>query len=109
VQADESTDTVNLLFVRYELNGEDHDDVLFCQPFPTRASGVDIFKVIDDFIKDSHLDWGRCVGTSTDGARAVTGGQKGAVARNQAVTQEEKSTHCCRHMKHSPPRTHLQI
>jgi hypothetical protein len=59
-----------LLIVRYELNGEVHDDILFCQPLPTRTTGKAIFKVIDNFIKDSHLDWGQCVGISTDHATA---------------------------------------
>ncbi|CAM4572678.1 unnamed protein product [Caretta caretta] len=55
LQADESTDTVNLanllLFVRYKLNNEVHDDILFCQPMPTHTTGEAIFKVIDDFSK----------------------------------------------------------
>ncbi|CAM5074736.1 unnamed protein product [Natator depressus] len=55
LQADESTDIVNLanllLFVRYELNNEVHDDILFYQPIPTHTIGEAIFKVIDDYQK----------------------------------------------------------
>ncbi|KAG6935323.1 zinc finger BED-type containing 5 [Chelydra serpentina] len=101
LQADESTDIVNLanilLFVRYELNNEVHDDILFCQPIPIHTTGEAIFKVIDDFIKNNDLDWSCCVGISTDGARAMIGSKKGVVARIQAVMPEAKSTHCCIH------------
>ncbi|XP_034615313.1 zinc finger BED domain-containing protein 5-like [Trachemys scripta elegans] len=101
LQADESTDVVNLanllLFVRYELNNEVHNDILFCQSMPTHTTGEAIFKVIDDFIKNSDLDWSRCVGISMDGARAMIGSKKGVVARIQAVAPEAKSTHCCIH------------
>ncbi|XP_044857783.1 zinc finger BED domain-containing protein 5-like [Mauremys mutica] len=97
LQADGSTD-VNLanllLFVRYELNNEVHDDILFCQHMPTHTTGEAIFKVIDDFIKNSDLDWRCCVEISTDGARAMIGWKKGFVARIQAVAPEAKSTRC---------------
>ncbi|KAG6930544.1 zinc finger BED-type containing 5 [Chelydra serpentina] len=100
LQADESTDIVNiantLLFVRYELNNEVHDDILFCQPIPIHTTGEAIFKV-DDFIKNNYLDWSRCVGIITDDARAMIGSKKGVVARIQAVAPEAKSTHCCIH------------
>ncbi|KAG6920831.1 zinc finger BED-type containing 5, partial [Chelydra serpentina] len=96
-----STDIVNLanllLFVRYELNNEVHDDILFCQPIPIHTTGEAIFKVIDDFIKNNYLDWSRCVGISTDGTRAMIGSKKGVVARIQAVVLEAKTTHSCIH------------
>ncbi|CAM4630751.1 unnamed protein product [Caretta caretta] len=101
LQADESTDIVNLanllLFVRYELNNEVHDDIWFCQPMPTHTTGEAIFKVIDDFIKNNDVDWSCCVGISTDGTRAMIGLKKGVVAHIQAVAPEAKSTHCCIH------------
>ncbi|KAH1187637.1 hypothetical protein KIL84_020386 [Mauremys mutica] len=100
LQADESTDIVNLanllLFVRYELNNEVYDEILFCQPMPTHTTEEAIFKVINDFIKNNDLNWSR-VGISTDGARAMIGSKKGAVACIQAVAPEVKSTHCCIH------------
>ncbi|KAH1186633.1 hypothetical protein KIL84_019382 [Mauremys mutica] len=82
---------------RFELNNEVHDDILFCQPMPTHTTGEAIFKVIDDFIKNSDLDWSHCVGISMDGARAMIGLKKGVVAYIQAVAPEAKSTHCCIH------------
>jgi hypothetical protein len=101
LQADEFTDILTVanlfLFVRNEINGEVHDGVLSCQPLPTRATGEAIFEVINDFVKDSHLDWGRCVGISTDGARAMPEAKNGVIARVQAVVPEAKSTQCYTH------------
>ncbi len=101
LQADESTDIgslANLLvYVRYECNTDFHEDILFCRPVPTRTTGEAVFKVIDDFIKDNGLDWSRCVGISTDGARAMVGSLKGVVTRIRAVAPEAKPTHCCIH------------
>uniref|UniRef100_A0A8C3T3X3 DUF4371 domain-containing protein n=1 Tax=Chelydra serpentina TaxID=8475 RepID=A0A8C3T3X3_CHESE len=88
LHADESIDI---------LNNEVHDDILFCQPIPTHTTGEAIFKVIDDFIKNNYLNWSRCVGISTDGARAMIGSKKGVVAHIQTVAPEAKSTHCCIH------------
>lgn len=101
LQADESTDIgslANLLvYVRYECNTEFYDDLLFCRPVPTNTTGEAVFQVIDTFIKESDLDWSRCVGISTDGARAMVGSNKGVVTRIRAVAPYAKATHCCIH------------
>jgi hypothetical protein len=39
----------------------------------------------------------KCVGTSTDGAHAMSGIHKGLVARIQKVASLVKWTHCCIH------------
>jgi hypothetical protein len=62
---------------------------------PTSTNGEVIFKVTDDFIKDNHLDRGQYVGTSTDGARALTSAKKEVVVYIQAIASEAKPTHCC--------------
>jgi hypothetical protein len=72
-----------LLFARYVLNAKVLDGVLFGQPLPTRTAGESVF------VKSIHFNWGRCVGTSTDGARAVTGKRKGAVAPTQIVIRKQ--------------------
>jgi hypothetical protein len=37
----------------------------------------DIFEFNGEFIRDSNLGWGQCAEISTDGARAMTGANKG--------------------------------
>ncbi|XP_041849953.1 zinc finger BED domain-containing protein 5-like [Melanotaenia boesemani] len=101
LQLDESTDVGNeanlLCFVRYIYAGGVHDEFLFCRLLPTNTRGEDIFRSLNDFIVKNNLDWSRCVGICTDGATAMTGKQKGLVARVQAVAPAAAATHCCIH------------
>jgi hypothetical protein len=73
LQLDESTDVAggaNLLaFVRFELNGN-IEGMLFCQSLSTKTTGEEIFKSVDSFIKENEVDRSKCVGLTTDGARA---------------------------------------
>lgn len=112
LQLDESTDIGNeanlLCYVRYIYAGEVHDDFLFCRSMPTNTTGEAIFDSVNDFIVQNNLDWTRCVGICTDGATAMTGRQRGLVARVRAVAPLAKATHCCIHreqlaVKKMPP------
>ncbi|GBN20041.1 Zinc finger BED domain-containing protein 5 [Araneus ventricosus] len=55
LQHDECTDIdgqANLLtFGRFEFNGNIEEEILFCQPLPTKTTGEEIFKCIDNFLK----------------------------------------------------------
>ena len=73
LQLDESTDIAGqaqlLTYVRYVREKEIEEDILFCRPLQTRTTGEAIFNVLDSFIQDSGLGWGKCVGLCTDGER----------------------------------------
>jgi hypothetical protein len=52
------------------------------------------------FIRDSHLDWVRCAGISTDDDRAMNGAKKG-LALSQVVVLEAKSNPVFIHTRHT--------
>ncbi|XP_015365208.1 PREDICTED: zinc finger BED domain-containing protein 5-like [Diuraphis noxia] len=101
LQLDESTDVAGeanlLVFVRFELNGNIEEEMLFCQSLSTKTTGEDIFKSVDSFIKGNKVDWSKCVGLTTDGARAMSGIHTGLIVRVRSVAPLVQWTHCSIH------------
>ncbi|KAK7901480.1 hypothetical protein WMY93_018249 [Mugilogobius chulae] len=101
LQIDESTDITamaNLLaFVRYDYNGEIHEDVLFCKPLQTNTTGEAVFETINEFIASHEMEWAKRVGLSTDGARAMVGRLTGVVKRVKDVAPLLTAVHCSIH------------
>jgi hypothetical protein len=46
------------------------ENMLFCKPIKSRETALEIFKIVDVFIKENNIKWSDCVGVCTDGARA---------------------------------------
>ncbi|XP_061602956.1 zinc finger BED domain-containing protein 5-like [Cololabis saira] len=101
IELDETTDVADLaqllVYVRYENDGAATEDLLFCQPLQTRTTADQIFQLLNEFMQENGLDWKRCVGVCTDGARAMTGRNSGVVARIREVAPEMRWTHCSIH------------
>ena len=101
LQLDESTDVAGLahvlVYVRYIHEGTIKEDMLFCKSLETRATGEDIFKMLDTFVTSHGLMWTQCVGICTDGAKAMTGRHSGVVTRVQAVAPDATWVHCSIH------------
>ncbi|KAL0159399.1 hypothetical protein M9458_043124 [Cirrhinus mrigala] len=101
LQLDESTDIANLsnllAFVRYVHNGELQEDFLFCKPLPAQSTAQAIFDILNAFIVSNGIDWSKCVGLSTDGARAMVGHRNGVVARVKTAAPLMSSVHSSLH------------
>ena len=104
IQLDESTDITNkvylLSYVRYIYNNDILEDLLFCQPFHGRTTGMDIFQIVDNFFTEVGLFWTDCVGVCTDGAAAMTGHTAGFHARVRSASDTSTCitfTHCMIH------------
>ncbi len=95
LQVEESTDVANLanllLYVRYLFEGTVHEDFLFCRPLATRTTGEEIFN------GTNGIDWERCVGICTDGAKSMTGKHTGLIAHIRRVCLSISWLHCSIH------------
>lgn len=70
---------------------------MFCKSLETITTAEHIFQLLNAFIQEHGLDWKRCVGVCTDGARAMTGRNSGVAARIREVAPEMRWTHCSIH------------
>jgi hypothetical protein len=101
LQVDESTDisdNANLMcFVRYDFDKTTREEFLFCKPLTTRTTAEEIFNLIDNFINQNGIEWKKCVGLSSDGARAMAGARTGVAPRIKAVAPDCVWVHCSIH------------
>ncbi|XP_075325271.1 LOW QUALITY PROTEIN: zinc finger BED domain-containing protein 5-like [Odontesthes bonariensis] len=101
LQLDETTDVADLanllVCVRYEYKGAAHEDFLCCRPLETKTTAEHIFQLLDTFIQEHGIDWKKCIGVCTDGARAMCGRHSGVAARIREVAPEMRWTHCSIH------------
>ncbi|KAI4806527.1 hypothetical protein KUCAC02_017347 [Chaenocephalus aceratus] len=71
VQLDESTDVSGsaqlIALVRYPWEGRIQEDFLFSQELTGRATGEEIFNVIDMFMETGNVSWENCIAICTDG------------------------------------------
>uniref|UniRef100_A0A3Q2PQY9 Uncharacterized protein n=1 Tax=Fundulus heteroclitus TaxID=8078 RepID=A0A3Q2PQY9_FUNHE len=101
LQLDETTDVANcaqlMVYVRYVKELNVNEEFLFCHHLPSRTTAEEIFKFLNDFMRENVVDWGRCCGVSTDGARAMRGRHSGLVKKVQEVAPTAIWTHCIIH------------
>ncbi|XP_036358063.1 zinc finger BED domain-containing protein 5-like [Octopus sinensis] len=97
LQLDESTDIQGLcqllIFVRYTWNFVPHEDMLFCEPV-SRSTSDEIFNTVNTYIRAKNLDWHKCLGICTDGARAMCSRNSGVVTRILELNPNASWTHC---------------
>lgn len=108
LQLDESTDVEGLsqlmVFVRYFFKADVNEEMLFCEPI-MRGTSKEIFDKLYTFIRAKGLEWGKCIGVCTDGARAMCGRNSGVVTKILKLSPNAAWTHCSLHREALVSRT----
>lgn len=77
LQLDEATDINKnahlICYVRFIDDDEMVEDLLFLKNITASAKAQDLFEILDNFMSENTLDWTKCVGVCTDGARSMSG------------------------------------
>ena len=101
LQLDEFTDVSDdaqlLVYVRYQGKSDIEENFLFCKRLETTTTGEDLFKLVDNFIKEEGLKWDQCYSVCSDGAPAMLGARQGFTARVKQVNPTVIVTHCLLH------------
>jgi hypothetical protein len=93
IQIDEATDCSGIwhliAYVRYGEDTTINEDVLFCIPIKKRAIAKELFKIVDDSMKEKNMKWSDCAAVCTDAARVMEGNKEGlqALINNQHQMQ----------------------
>jgi hypothetical protein len=51
--------------------------MLFCKPIKRRATAKELFRIVDDFMKEKCVKWSDCVGVCMDAACIMAGNKGG--------------------------------
>jgi hypothetical protein len=74
-----------------------NENILFCKPIKSRKTALEIFKLVDDFIKEKNINLSDCVGVCTDGPRVMAGNSQGLRVLIKQSAPEAVWTHCMIH------------
>lgn len=69
--------------------------MLFCRPLKSEKL-KEIFKIVDDFMKEKRIKWSDCVWACTAAAHLMAG-NKDALSSLNCIVQEAMWTHCIIH------------
>ena len=101
LQIDKSTDASGLCQlianVRYVDEDKFTENFLFSKELDNHATGDEIFRVTDEYLRNHDLSWDMCVGVCTDGAASMTGRVKGFITKAKQKNPTMVATHCMLH------------
>ncbi len=101
LQLDEATDSNKdahlICYVRFIDGCTIVEDLLFCKSITGSARAEDMFDILDTFMTENNLDWTKCIGVCTDGARSMSGQYGGLQALIRRKAPDCLWTHCIIH------------
>lgn len=101
LQLDEATDSNKdahlICYVRFLDDNSIVEDLLFCKPINVSGKAQYLFQILDKFMTENNLDWEKCIGLCTDGARSMSGQYGGLQALIRSRAPYAMWTHCIIH------------
>ena len=98
LQVDEATNVLKdahlITYVRYVVETDVREDMLFCKPIECNITAREVFKIIDNFSNVNGILWENCVGLCTDEAPSMAGKNAGLQALVQKVAPRAVWAHC---------------
>ncbi|XP_025266439.1 SCAN domain-containing protein 3-like [Camponotus floridanus] len=104
IQLDESTlpgnEALLLAYVRFVIDEEIHEELLFAKTLETDTKGESIFNVLSDFFKEKSIPFTNIISVATDGAPAMVGQYRGFISHLKRIIPEVTAIHCVIHRQH---------
>ncbi|CAH1973665.1 unnamed protein product [Acanthoscelides obtectus] len=104
IQLDESTlpDNAALLlaYVRFVMNQEIYEELLFARTLITDTKGESIFHVLKDYFIEKAIPLSNIISVATDGAPAMVGRYRGFISYLKQNVSGVLAIHCVIHRQH---------
>lgn len=104
IQLDESTlpgnEALLLAYVRFVMDEEIHEELLFAKTLETDTKGESIFNVLSDFFKEKSIPFTNIISVAADGAPAMFGRYRGFISHLKRIIPGVTAIHCVIHRQH---------
>lgn len=104
IQLDESTlignEALLLAYVRFIMDEEIHEELLFAKTLETDTKGESIFKLLSDFFQEKSIPLTNIISVATDGAPAMVGRYRGFISHLKRIIPGVTAIHCVIHRQH---------
>ncbi|GBP08761.1 SCAN domain-containing protein 3 [Eumeta japonica] len=104
IQLDESTlpgnEALLLAYVRFIMEEEIHEELLFARTLETDTKGESIFNVLSNFFTEKSIPFTNIISVATDGAPAMVGRYRGFISHLKRIIPGLTAIHCVIHRQH---------
>lgn len=104
IQLDESTlpgnEALLLAYVRFIMDQEIHEEILFARTLTTDTKGESIFNVLRDYFMEKAIPLSNIMSVATDGAPAMVGRYRGFISHLKQNVPGVLAIHCVIHRQH---------
>ncbi|XP_026317857.1 SCAN domain-containing protein 3-like [Hyposmocoma kahamanoa] len=104
IQLDESTlpgnEALLLAYVRFIMEEEIHEELLFARTLETDTKGESIFNVLSNFFTEKSIPFTNIISVAIDGAPAMVGRYRGFISHLKRIIPGLTAIHCVIHRQH---------